>query len=113
MSYNNDSGRYLRESMRLLGETYSQSTQNARHGSKIKTYRIPRLILGVIGLVFIKLGLFLMDGDFHLSIKFIAFSLFGSGIVISLHLFACIVGFFINLSHRRLNRYRLKNRKKP
>lgn len=110
MSYNNDPSKQFRESMRLLGESYSHSTQRARKESPVKTYPIPRVIIGLMGLVFVWLGLFLMDGNFHLSVKFLAFALFGSGIIISLHLFAILAGFLIRLKHRRLNKYTPKGK---
>ncbi|WP_430882503.1 hypothetical protein [Fusibacter sp. JL216-2] len=111
MGYNNDPSRQFRESTRMLGETYSQSTQRARQGSKVKTYPIPRVVIGLMGLIFIKVGLILMDSEFHLSVKFLAFALFGSGIVIALHLTAVFMGFIITLSHQRLNRYSPKHKR--
>ena len=111
MSYKDDHGRHLRDSIMNLGESYHQTHTDNKRSYKFKSVPIPRFLLGLIGVVFVMLGLFLMDSEFHLSVKFFAFALFGSGIVISLQLLAAIASGLTGIIHRRLNRRRLRNRK--
>jgi len=105
---NSDPGRHLRESIQNLGESYNQRNLEDHKKYKFKEYPITRTVLGLIGVFFVFIGDKLMNSSLHMFFKFVGFVLFGSGILISLHLLAAIVAFVAGVISRFFNRRRLR-----